>query len=106
LWIFVNCEVAMTDAGSDSTLTIDLQTDDNAALSSAATVATLGTLAALTAAGAKFFYRVPISSLYERYIALRYTPNNGNLSTGTFSAGIIKDLDAYLSTASGWSTGT
>jgi hypothetical protein len=108
LFIFVFCEVGMSDAGNDSTLTITLQTDDNSGFSSPTTVATLGTLPALTPAGTKFFFPMPIASdavPYERYIRLLYTPNNGNLSTGTFSAGIVMNVDAYVSTAAGATTG-
>jgi hypothetical protein len=95
-YIWVSVDVAMTDTGSDSTITVDLQTDDNSGFASAATVATLLTIPAVQAAGAKFFVRVPIARdtvPYERYIRLNYTPNNGNLTTGSFSAGLILNID-------------
>jgi hypothetical protein len=103
-YIWISVDVAMTDASSDSTLTVDLQTDDNAGFASAATVATLLTIPAVQAAGTKFFVRVPIARdvPYERYIRLNYTPNNGNLTTGSFSAGIIMNADIWASYVGGY----
>jgi Bbp16-like protein len=104
LYIFVSVEVAMTDAGSDTTVTVDLQTDDSAGFGSPTTVATLGVIPAIQAAGTRFFFRMPIGVgnpltgvlPYERFIRLNYTMTNGNLSTGTFSAGIVKDTDTQM----------
>jgi hypothetical protein len=89
LYLAVTVDVAMTDASSDSTLTVELQTDDNSGFSTPTTVA-LGTIPALTAAGARFFFNLPEDMPYERFIRLRYTPNNGNLTTGSFTAGLVK----------------
>lgn len=108
VWVAVTVDVALTDAGSDSTVSVELQTDDNAAFSSAALVSTLGTIPALAAAGSSYFFPLPPATdaiPYERYIRLRYTPNNGNLSTGTFTASITKDISAYTSTPGGYVTG-
>lgn len=108
IFIFVFVEVAFTDSGSDSTLTVSVETDDNTSFSSAATVMTLDVLAALTAAGSKFFYRLPISTAaipYERYIRLKYTTTNGNLTTGTISAGLCTGVDRYRSYTNAVSTG-
>lgn len=108
LYLFINCEVAMTDSGSDSTLAVTIETDDSDSFGSAGTVATVVTFAALTAAGTKYFAKLPIATTvpYERYIRLKYTPANGNLSTGTFSAGLVKDADQFRSFNAGWTTGT
>ena len=108
LYWFLNVEVALTDSGSNSTVTVDLQTDDNAAFSSQATVATLMTIPAVTAAGTKYMGRLPIASTvaYESFIRIYYTMNTGDLTTGTVSAGIVKDLDQYASFVGGFSTGT
>jgi hypothetical protein len=107
LYVVVTVDVAMTDSGSDSTITVSLVTDDNSALSSVATVATLGIIPALTAAGSVFAYRLPVAGAvpYERYIALAYTTTNGNLTTGSFTASITKDASVYNQYASGFSTG-
>lgn len=103
-YIFVTVDTAFTDSGSDSTVAITLRTDDNASMSSATVVATLTTLAALTAAGTKAFFPIPMAA-YERYIDLNYTLANGNLSTGAITAGIVLDADEFYSTAPGFTTG-
>ena len=108
IYWFIGCDVAMTDASSDSTLAVTLETDDNTSFSSASTVATLVTFAAVSAAGTKYQGRLPIATTvpYERYVRLKYTPANGNLTTGSFTAGLAKDLDKYASFNAGSSTGT
>lgn len=108
LYIAVTVDVAFTDSGSDSTIAISLVTDDNAALSSASTIASLGTLAALTPAGTSVFFPMPLPNTvpYERYIALTYTAANGSLTTGSITASIVLDIDAYTSTVGGFTTGT
>jgi hypothetical protein len=107
LYVFITVDVAMTDAGSDSTLTVTLQTDTDVAFGSPASLGDLIVIPAVQAAGAKFFVRLPIANAvpYERYIRLNYTPNNGNLTTGSFSAGIVKDIDMFAPYASGFTTG-
>jgi len=103
LFIFINCTVAMTDAASDSTVTVTLETDDNSGFSSAAVTQTLGVFPALSAVGSIIYARIQPAALNERYCQLRYTVANGNLTTGTFSAGIIHGIDRVVSYASGFS---
>lgn len=103
-YIFITVDVAFTDASSNSTLAVTIETDDNSSMSSATTIATLTTFAALTAAGTKVFFPIPHAT-YERYVALRYTPANGDLSTGTLTAGIVLDADDFYVTAPGFTTG-
>lgn len=91
--ILVECDVAMTDAGSDSTVTAELVTDDNESMSSATLLQTLGVFPALSAIGAAVKARIAQGLAFERYIAVRYTVANGDLTTGSFSAHIVKDLD-------------
>lgn len=102
LWLVVACVVAMTDAGSDSTLAVTLETDDNTAFSSATTVQTIGTFAALSAAGTRFQQRLQPVTTPEQYIQIRYTPANGNLSTGSFDAFITTDPDRWFAYPSGF----
>lgn len=102
VYVHVNCDVAMTDSGSDSTITAELVTDDNSGMSSAVVVQTLGVFPALSAVGAKVLARIQPSNLFERYIAIRFTPTGGNLTTGSFSAHILKDADVQKSYASGF----
>lgn len=104
-YIYAVCTVAMTDGSSDSTLAVTLETDDNTSFSSATTLQTLFTFPAVSAAGTKLFAKVSPGLAFERYIQLRYTPANGNLSTGTFTAGITKNIDLFKSYASAVSTG-
>ncbi len=105
LFIFLNVTETMDDSGDDSTLNVDLVTDDNAALSSDAVVMDLVTIPATTAAGTQYIFRIPPAILesYQRYIGLHFTPANGNLSAGKFTAGIVKDVQATQDYASGFS---
>ena len=106
LFLVLIVTTAFTDAGSDSTVTPSLQTDDNEAFGSAATVRTYDTLAALTAANTTRIYKLEpftAAGIYERYIRLNYTVANGNLTTGAITAFITKDVTTYRHYASGFS---
>lgn len=105
LYIYAVCTVAMTDSGSDSTLAVTIETDDNTSFSSATTLATMFTFPAVSAAGTKLFWKVQPGLAYERYIQLRFTPANGNLTTGSFTAGFTKNIDSFKSYKSAVSTG-
>ncbi|MDY4297520.1 MULTISPECIES: Bbp16 family capsid cement protein [unclassified Xanthomonas] len=79
-------------AGSSPTLTVALQTDDNAAFSSAAT---LFTSAALTPADfAKGPIVIPLPSGAEKYLRLSYTAG-GTVSAGTVTAGLSLDAQRW-----------
>lgn len=95
IYLVVMVDVAMTDSGSDSTVAVTLVTDDNASLSSKTTVQTIGTFAATSAAGSRFIAKLQPSALYERYIGVTYTVAGGDLSTGSFTAFLTKNIDAY-----------
>jgi len=101
LYVHLNVDVAFTDSGSDSTVTVTLVTDDNAALSSATAVQTLGTFAALTAAGTKIIARIQPNLTLEQFVGLNYTLANGNLTTGSITAALVLDADTYKSYADG-----
>lgn len=107
LYIAITVDVAMTDSGSDSTIAVTLETDDNTSFSSVATVASLLTIPALTPAGTKYFVKMPIATTvpYERYLQIKYTAANGNLTTGSFTAAIVKNIDNWTSYKSAVSTG-
>ena len=102
LYLVLLVTETMDDAGDDSTLAVTLQTDDNTSFSSATTLETLTTFAALTAAGTVVYKRIDPAS-YERYIRLYYTTANGDLSAGKFTAFITKDIQKYADYASGYS---
>jgi hypothetical protein len=105
LYIVFHVTVAFTDTGSDSTVTPSLETDDNSSFSSAATVDTFATLAALTPANTYRFYPLaPITAagLYERYLRVYYTVAGGNLTTGSISAFLTHDIQAFRAYTSGY----
>lgn len=107
LYVAISVDVAMTDASSNSTLAVTLETDDNTSFSSASTVATLVTIPATTAAGTKYFVALPRQTTvnYERYIRIYFTPANGDLTTGSFTVALVKDVDNWTSYKSGATTG-
>lgn len=88
-------DVAFTDAGSNSTLTVDLQTDDNTSFSSATTAQTLYTIPALAAIGDTFVAKVGSFTTVEQYLRVYYTPNNGNLSTGSVTTFFTTNAQQY-----------
>lgn len=95
LYFFIGLPVAMTDAGSDSTVTVTVEVDDNESFTSATVAQTIGVFPALSAAGAKLIAKIQPLAVNEQYVRLRYTVANGNLTTGSIDAAIMKDVDAY-----------
>lgn len=94
---------AFTDAGSDSTQTLTLETDDNAGFASPATGMTIGTFAALSPVGTRLVARLQPDTINERFLRVKYTVANGNLTTGNFTTFLTHDIQAYTSYASGFS---
>lgn len=96
LYLVVVCTTAMTDGSSDSTVTVTLESDSTANLATSATVhVTLPAFAALSAAGTMRAVALPQSLLYERYLGVRYTVANGDLTTGSFSAFLTKSVPSW-----------
>lgn len=85
LYVVIVCDVAMTDAGSDSTLSVALYGDSTSTFTPDGQQS-LVTIPALTAVGTKFVIPIAPEMTSYRYLELYYTPNNGNLSTGSFTA--------------------
>lgn len=102
LYVVLTVDVALTDAGSDSTVTVDLQTDDNSSFSSPTVAQTLFTIPAVSAIGYKAIARIQPGAGNERYCRLNYTMNNGNLTTGSVTAEFVHDIDKYVSYAKGY----
>lgn len=106
LYLVLVVTTAFTDVGSDSTVTPSLQTDDNTSFSSAATLRTFDTLAALTPVNTTRLYRlehtVGATGAWERYIQLYYTVAGGNLTTGAISAFLTHDIQAWKAYAVGF----
>ena len=102
LFVVLTVDVALTDGSSDSTVTVDLQTDDNSTFNSPTTGQTLFTIAALAAIGTKYIARIQPGGANERYARLYYTPNNGNLSTGSVTAELVHDVDKFTAYPKGY----
>jgi hypothetical protein len=98
LYIVVSCDVAMTDSGSDSTLTVALEGDSTSTFTPDYT-RNLFTFSALTAAGTVKIARISPGDAELQYMQLKYTPANGNLTTGSFTAFITNNIQAYTSYA-------
>jgi hypothetical protein len=100
MWLVVQTNVAATDAGNDATLAVTLESADNEAISTNATVHyTTGALAFADFSPARTalaVIRIP-NALYRRYLAVRFTVASGPLTGGTFSAALVKDPQAYRS---------
>ena len=101
LYFVILVDTAFTDASSNSTMAITLETDDNASFSSAATAQTIGTFAALAAAGTTMYAKLQPGTINERYLRVKYTVANGDLTTGAFTAFLTKDLQKYTNYADG-----
>lgn len=103
LYLVVSVDVAFTDGSSDSTLTVAIEGDSTTTFTPDGTE-TAFTIPALAAAGNLYFYRLNPGSapLAYRYIRLKYTPNNGNLTTGSLTAFLTHDIQKYTSYAKGY----
>lgn len=95
IYVVVVCTVAMTDSGSDSTVAVTVQTDTAAAFGSATTAQTIGTFAATSAAGTRFIVPLAHFTTAEQFVRLYYTVAGGNLTTGSFTAFLTTEVDAF-----------
>lgn len=112
LFLVVTCTTAMTDSGSDSTVTPSLRTSATASGSPLALSGTINTLAtlpafpALSPAGTQRIIALPPASAdnpYLEYLDVYFTVANGNLTTGSFSAVVTHDIDSNQSYPAGYS---
>lgn len=96
LYIFAVVTTAFTDAGSDSTLTVALESDSTTTISPDAT-RDLFTFAALSPVGTLKYAKFDPNGAGEllRYHRLKYTPANGDLTTGSITAGIVSGIAAF-----------
>lgn len=96
LYLVVQTQTAATDTGSDATLTVSLESADNAALSTNPVVHfSTGALAfaAFSPQGTQLVkIRLP-KGLYRRYLGVRYTVASGPLLTGNFDAFLTPSVD-------------
>lgn len=101
LWVVVVCTEAMTDTGSNSTVTPSIESDTAAAFSSATTVQTLPAFAATSAAGTVIKAPLAPMATKERFIRMYFTVANGDLSAGKFTAFITPNADTWSAYADG-----
>jgi len=85
LWVVAHVTTAMTDAGSDSTMTLTLETDTLATFGSAVVAQTIGTFAAVSAAGTMLAAPIAKFAAAEQFLRAKLTVANGDLSTGKFT---------------------
>jgi hypothetical protein len=95
LYLVVQTAVACTDTGSDATLTVTLESADDAGLSTNAQVhfsTPAVAFGSFSAAGTQLVaIRLP-AGLYRRYVGVRYTVANGPLTAGAFDAFLTPTL--------------
>lgn len=98
LYVVVSCDVAMTDAGSDSTVAVSIEGDSTTTFTPDFT-RTLFTFSALSAAGTIKYAKLGPGDVNLRYLQLMYTVADGNLTTGSFTAFMTNNIDKYVSYA-------
>ncbi len=98
LYIVTIVDVAMTDSSSNSTCTVALEGDSTTSFTPDYT-RDLYTFAALAAIGTVKIAALGPNDLNLRYARLKYTMANGDLTTGSFTSFITKDLAKYTSYA-------
>lgn len=100
LYLVSICDVAMTDSGSDSTVAVSLQGDSTTTFTPDGEQ-TMFTFSALSAIGTVKIAKLDPGSapLQYRYVQAYYTVANGNLTTGSFTTFITKDIQKYVSYA-------
>lgn len=95
LYVVGVVKTAFTDAGSDSTLAVKLQTDSVENFASPADAQELFVFPALAAVGTTKIARLQPGAIDERYLRAFYTPAGGNLTTGAVSLFIVHDIDQW-----------
>lgn len=96
IYLVVATQATATDSGSDATLTVTLESADNAALSTNPVVHfSTGAMAFATyaSAGTRLVTLKLPSALYRRYLGIRYTVASGPLTGGAFDAFLTTDPD-------------
>lgn len=93
LYLLAIVTEAFTDAGSDSTVAVALETDDNSPMASPVAIQSIGTFGALSAIGAKLLAKLAPGLAYERYTQIGYTVAGGNLTTGKISCFLLTGPD-------------
>jgi hypothetical protein len=92
LFVAITCSEAFTAVGA-GTLTITIETDDNAALTSSAVIFTTVAIgkAALTLNMEPIYLPLPPGA-YERFLRLNYTVATGPMTAGKLTAALVTDI--------------
>ena len=107
LYVVVTVDVAMTDSGSDSTVDVFLYGGTTAGATTGKQV--LFTIPAVSAAGSGPYYAkispdfvaATLAANYE-FLEVYFNVNNGNLTTGSFTARLVKDIAGFQSYKKGY----
>lgn len=99
IYVVLCVDVAFSDSGNNSTVTVDLQGDSTTSFTPDGTQ-TLFSIATNAAAGTVYIARIaPDAAGQFQYIRLNYTMVNGDVSTGTVTAFLAHDVQKYQSYA-------
>jgi hypothetical protein len=107
--LYIVIQVATTQVATSADVTyVDLITDDNPGLNSAAVVRRLCTIPANSVAGTQIIVALPIegSEAYQRYIGLLYTSYDHEQTAGALTAFITTSPDKYKAYANGFDIAT
>lgn len=106
VYLVVETQTAATDASSDATLAVTLESSDAADLSGSTVHFSTGALAfaAFSPAGSRLaIVALPIAE-YKRYLGVRYTVASGPLTAGKFDAFLTTDVSKYRPYPIGYTT--
>jgi len=99
--ILVLCTEDVTAAGA-ATVTVALQTDDNASFSSPANLVLSDAIPKASLVAGEQVLRVAVPYGTERYLRLFYTVGTGPLTAGKFTSGLVPLRQANVAYASGF----
>lgn len=91
VYLYVSVGAAAT-AGGAATVSIAFQTDTAENFGTAVTLFTSPTFALADMAAGAQLIRIAVPRGVKRYLRLNYTVGTGPLLTGTFNAGLVKDI--------------
>lgn len=99
VYLVVLTQTLVTDAGSDATLTISLESDSTANLATSPTVhfttAALPFAAFSPVGSVLVAVKLPQNQSYEQFLGVRYTVGAGPLTAGAFDAFLTTDVSAW-----------
>lgn len=105
LEIVTTVTTALTDGSSDSTVLVTLQnSSDNITFTDVQTLFRIAALAPVTTSQATTYKAklAPYSGTDKRYWRVYYTPENGNLTTGSFTTELTTTAPAWKAKPKGY----